>query len=148
MDEREPAEDGCIFRETETDVGKWFWRCVRDQARGSFCSMRDQTGAAGQKKHHDFHRRIEMAEHAKSEERAADRSNDGMNRVPGRIDPWNLVGKKLQEIQNAGDGDDGGMPEDLERFILRRERDPMLIDRETGQKNRPLKIDPCERGKS
>ena len=47
-----------------------------------------------------------MAEDLNREQRAADRPNDGVDGVPGGIDPRNFVGEKFQEIEDAGNGDD------------------------------------------
>ena len=69
----------------------------------------------------------------------------GMDRVPGGIDPRDFVGKKLEEVEHAGDGDDGRIAEHFERLILRRERDPVLVDRQPGDENRQVKVDPGER---
>ena len=89
-----------------------------------------------------------MAENLNGKQRAADRPDNGVNGVPGGIDPRNFIGKKLQEIEHAGDRDDGGMAEDFERLILRRERDPMLIHRQAGDEDGQIKIDPGEGGQA
>ena len=71
-----------------------------------------------------------------------------MNGVPHRIDPWNFIREEFQEIQNAGNCNDPRITEDLERLVLRRERDPVKVNREPSGKNRQVKIDPGERGKT
>ena len=71
-----------------------------------------------------------------------------MDRVPRGIDPRDFVREKFQEIKDARDDDDGGMTEHFERLVLRRERDPVLVDGETGHENRQVKIDAGERGET
>src|SRR5205814_8501860 len=85
--------------------------------------------------------------HLNRKERAADWSNDGVNRVPRRVDPRDFVGEKFQDVENAGDCDDDRIAQDLERLILQRERDPVKMDGETGCENGQVKIDPGEGGK-
>ena len=67
--------------------------------------------------------------------------------VPGGVDPRDFVGKKFEEIEDACDGDDPGVAEDLERLVGRRERDPMLVNRESGHENREIKIDSSQASK-
>jgi len=71
-----------------------------------------------------------------------------MNRVPGGIEPWNLVGEKLQEIENASDGNDPRVSEHFERLILLGERDPMEMDRKSGNKNGQIKVDASQAGQA
>jgi seryl-tRNA synthetase len=71
-----------------------------------------------------------------------------VNGVPYRIDPRNFIREEFQEIQNAGNCDDPRITEDLERLVLRRERDPVKVNCEAGGENRQVKIDPGERGKT
>ena len=69
-----------------------------------------------------------------------------MDGVPGRIDPGDFVGEKFEKIENTGERHDPRLTEDFERLIVRRENDPVLIDRETGDKDGKVKIDPGETG--
>jgi seryl-tRNA synthetase len=71
-----------------------------------------------------------------------------VNGVPHRIDPRNFIREEFQEIQNAGNCNDPRITEDLERLVLRRKRDPVKVNREAGGKNRQVKIDSRERGKT
>ena len=89
-----------------------------------------------------------MAEHLNCQQGATDRANDGMHCVPGGIEPRNLVGKKLQKIQNAGNRDDPGIPEGFERLVLRCEGDPMEMDGESGNENRKIKVDAGQAGQT
>ena len=79
---------------------------------------------------------------------AAYRPNESVHGVPGRVEPWNFIGKKFQGIENAGDCDDPRIPENPERLILRRQSDPVEMDREPGNENRKIKIDAGERGQA
>ena len=67
-----------------------------------------------------------------------------MNCVPDRIDPWDFIGEKFEQIQSASDADDPWVAEDLEGLILRRERDPMKMDRKSSGKNCQVKINAGE----
>jgi seryl-tRNA synthetase len=71
-----------------------------------------------------------------------------VNGVPHRIDPRNFIREEFQEIQNAGSCNDPRITEDLERLVLRCKRDPVKVNREAGGKNRQVKIDSRERGKT
>ena len=63
--------------------------------------MGDEAGAAGQKQDDDIEGRSGMTEHLNGEQRSADRPNDGVNGIPGRIDPRDFVGEKFQEIEQC-----------------------------------------------
>ena len=89
-----------------------------------------------------------MTEHLNCKERAANRPNHGVNGVPHRIDPRNLIDEKFQEIENACDGDDPRATKDLEGLVLRRQRDPMKVNGQPGDEDRQVKIDPGERGET
>ncbi len=69
-------------------------------------------------------------------------------RVPGGIDPRNFVGEEFEEIQNAGDGNDDRIAEHFERLISGREDDPVLIDRESGNEDREIKVNAGEAGEA
>ena len=89
-----------------------------------------------------------MAKHLNCKERAADRPNHSVNGIPHRIDPRNFIGKEFQEIENAGDGDDPRVTEDLKRLVLRRQGNPVKMDSQAGGENRQVKIDPGKRGET
>ena len=89
-----------------------------------------------------------MAEHLDCKQRTANGTNHGVNSVPDRIDPWNLVGEEFQEIENACDGDDPRVTEDVEGMVLRRERDPMKVNSQPANEDRQVKIDPRKRGET
>jgi len=89
-----------------------------------------------------------MAEHLDRKQSAAYRPNESVHGVPGRVEPWNFIGEKFQEIKNAGDGDDPWVSKNLQRLILRRQSDPMEMDRKPGSENRKIKIDAGERSQT
>lgn len=89
-----------------------------------------------------------MAEHLNGKQSPADRPNDSVHRVPSRVEPWNFISKKFQKIQNAGDRNDRRVSEDLQRLILRRERDPVEMDGESSNENREVKIDAGQAGQT
>ncbi len=110
--------------------------------------MRHEAGAAGQQDEEHVESRSGMAEHLNGEQRAADWPDDGVHRVPGRIDPRDFVREKFEEIKDARDGDDPGMAEDFEGMVVRRENDPVLIDGEAGDEDGQVKIDPGQTGQA
>src|SRR5213592_4851813 len=110
--------------------------------------MRDQACATRKQRHDYGVSRTWMAEHLDCKQRTTDRTNHGVNSVPDRIDPRNLVGEEFQEIENACDGDDPGVTEDVEGLVLRRQRDPMKVNGQPGNEDRQVKIDPRKRGKT
>ncbi len=85
-----------------------------------------------------------MPEHLNGKQRAANRTNDGMNGVPGGVDPRNFVGEKFEEIKNARDRYNHRISEHFERLIGRRERDPVEMNGEAGSENRQVKINAGE----
>ena len=50
-----------------------------------------------------------MTQHLNGQERAADRSNHRVDRVPDRVDPRNFVREKFENIENARDRDYPGL---------------------------------------
>ena len=89
-----------------------------------------------------------MAERLNGQECAADRANDGMDRVPHGIDPRDLVGKKFERIQNASDADDPWIAEDLEGLVLSGQGDPVEVNGQPGGQNRQVQIDPGQRSQA
>ena len=71
-----------------------------------------------------------------------------MNGIPDRIHPWDFIGEKFEQIQSTRDANDPCVAEDFEGLILRRERDPVKIDRKPRRKNCEIKIDAGERGQT
>ena len=81
-----------------------------------------------------------MPDHLDGEKRASDWSNDGMNRVPDRINPWNFISEKLKQEKNAGNSDDDWLAQDSEGLILRRKNDPVEMNSKAGSENGEVKI--------
>ena len=121
---------------------------IGDEADAAFRAVRDEGDAAGEDGHDDVIDRIGRAEDADGEQRAADGADDGVDGVPQRIDPRDFIRKKLQEKKRAGDEEYGGMGEEVERLILRSERDPVLLDGEAGGKHGEVEIQAGERGQT
>src|SRR2546423_15379537 len=89
-----------------------------------------------------------MAEDLDREEGATDRPDNGVDRVPGGIDPRDFICEKFEQIQNTGDGNDPWLAKDFERLVLRRERDPMEVNGKTGDEDREIKVDAGEAGEA
>jgi len=81
-----------------------------------------------------------MTDYLNCQQRATDWANNGVHRVPGRIEPRDFVGQKFEQIENARDGHHERMSKDLERLILRRQRDPMEVNRQPGGEDGQVKV--------
>ena len=110
--------------------------------------MRNEARAAGEQSDDYRKRRTRVAEYLNCEQRAADRANNGVDRVPDRIYPWDFIGEKFEEIENTSDRDDPRVAEDFQRLILWRQSDPVKMDGESGNENGQVKIDAGERGQT
>ncbi len=147
MNQRESAQDGDIFANTESDVRKRLGRCIAGESRRRFRRVCDQTGSAREQGHDNGKRRAGMSEHLDREQRAANRSNYSVDNVPCGIDPRNFVREKFEEIKNASNDNYGGMAKHFERLIGGPERDPMKMNCQTGGENGEIKIDSGETSK-
>jgi hypothetical protein len=85
-----------------------------------------------------------LSKHTNREERPTDRPDDGVDGVPGGIDPRNFIGKKFEAVEGAGDPENERITEHGKRLVGWSEHDPVLVNRKTGQKNRQVKIHPRE----
>ena len=110
--------------------------------------MRQQAGPAGEERDEHCECRTRMTEHLDREEGAADRPNNGVDRVPDCVDPRNFVREKFEEIENASKNDDERVAEHLERLISRGQRDPVEMNGEATRKNRQVKINAGESSES
>ena len=148
MDERQPAEDADILDDAQADVRCRLGRAVGDETRGCFRGVRDQAGGTAEQNDEHIDDRRMMAEHLDGEERAADRTDDGVDCIPCGIEPGHFIGEKFERVHDAGDGDDPRMTEHFEGLVARRERDPMQMNREAGDEDGEIKIDPREAGET
>ena len=89
-----------------------------------------------------------VAEHLNREKRAADWPNNRMDRIPGGVDPRDFVGKEFERVENAGDNNNPGLAENLERLVLRRQSNPVEMNREPGDENGEVKINPRKAGEA
>ena len=110
--------------------------------------MRSETRASRQEGDDDIERRARLSQDPNRKQRSADRANDGMDGVPGRVDPRDFIGEELQQIERTRDPKNEWIAEDAERLVGRAEHDPMLVDRQAGHKNREIKIETSEAGKA
>ena len=106
--------------------------------------MGDETCGTGEQDNQQIEHRALMAQRLDREKRATDGPDDRVNGVPGGIDPGNFVGKKLEEIQKAGEDDDPRLAKDFERLEAGGENDPMLVDGQAGDEDGEVKIDARE----
>ncbi len=61
-----------------------------------------------------FHRRARVAERGDGDERAADRPDHRVHRVPHRVHPRHLVGDELDDVEHERRADDQVVVEDAE----------------------------------
>ena len=89
-----------------------------------------------------------VPEHLDGKQGAANRTDDGVDRVPGGVDPWNFIREKFEEIKDSRDGNNHGVAEHFERLVGRSERDPVEMNGEAGGEDRQVKINACEASKA
>lgn len=89
-----------------------------------------------------------VPEHLNGKQGAANRTDDGVDRVPGGVDPWNFIREKFEEIKDSRDGNNHGVAEHFERLVGRSERDPVEMNGEAGGEDRQVKINACEASKA
>ena len=81
-----------------------------------------------------------MTEDLNRKQRAADWANHGVDGVPDRIDPWNFIGEKFEQIENAGNANDPRIAQDFERLIPGRQSYPVKMDCKPSRKDGEVKI--------
>src|SRR5437868_5904471 len=102
--------------------------------------MCQERSGPGQEHDEDAQSGARVTEHLDRKEGTADRSNDGVDGVPGRIDPGNLIGKKFEQKKNASNRDNEGVTQNGERLVWGRERDPVLMNSEASGEYGKIKI--------
>ena len=148
MNESESAKHRCIFAKTQSNVRKWFWRCVAGKTGSCFRGMSDEGRAPGEQCDDYGEHGTWVPEHLNGKQRAANRTNDGVDRVPSGVDPRNFVREKFEEIKDSRDGNNHGVAEHFERLVGRSERDPVEMNGEAGGENRQVKINAGEASKA
>src|SRR5438874_11713920 len=110
--------------------------------------MREERSSPSQK--HDEHVQgwARVTEHLDRKQGAADRSNDGVDGVPGGIDPRNFISKKFEQKKYAGDSDDEWITQNGERFIRRSECDPVLMNGEASGEHSQIEVQTGETGQA
>src|SRR5437588_1575749 len=102
--------------------------------------MCEEGRSPGEKHDEDVHGRAGVTEHLDREQSSTDWSNDGVDGVPGGIDPRNFISKELQQKKYASDGDDKRITQNGERFIRRRKCDPVLMNGEASGEHGQIEI--------
>src|SRR4029434_8102531 len=121
---------------------------ISGEPRRCFRGVRNEACASRKQRDDDRKRGTGGTEHLDRKQSAADRANHGVDCVPDRIDPRNLIGEEFEQIENTGDADDPWIAENFERLILRREIDPVKVDCEASGQNGEVKINTCERSET
>ena len=102
--------------------------------------MRGQRHASGQQGRHYCKNRIRVPERRHRQRGRPHRTDECVNRIPRRVDPRNLVRKKLDEIKKPGHPDDERIRKNREPVERWRQRHPIHPDRQTGHKYREVKV--------
>lgn len=110
--------------------------------------MSDQACPTREKRDDHGESRAGMAQHLNRKQGATDWTDHGVDSVPDRIDPRDLVREEFEKIKNAGNNDDRRMSENIERLIVGTKCDPMKMNRESGRENCEVEIDSGERGET
>jgi hypothetical protein len=76
---------------------------VDDRACRRLGAVAEQRTAPAEQEGDDLPRRIAAVDECEREQRAAERANDAVDRVPDRIDPSDLVGEEFGERAGRGD---------------------------------------------
>src|SRR5689334_2518375 len=98
--------------------------------------MTHEGGASGEKPYDDCERRARMTKDLDGEEGGPYRAYNGVDRVPDRIDPGNLVREKFEKVENSGNADDPRVSQHFQGLVIGRERDPVEMNGQSGNENR------------
>ena len=79
---------------------------------------------------------------------ASDWPNNGMDSVPNRINPRNLIGEKLEQEENSRNDNDGWLAKNAQRLVLRRQNNPMEVNSEAGREDGQVKVEARQTSKS
>jgi hypothetical protein len=78
-------------------------------------------------------------DHCQRQKRAADRADEGVNGVPHRIEPENLVGEEFHEGRQPGRAHHPRIGKDLERLQMLGQRQDLKVHRQTCRQNCQVK---------
>ena len=94
--------------------------------------MGDEGRAAAEQEAGDLPGRVAGIDDGEAEQGAAERPDEAVDRVPGAIDPGDLVGEEFGQGADRGDADHPIVGEHVERLQLVGQGDPAELHRQAG----------------
>ena len=91
--------------------------------------MGDECRAAAQQEAADLPGRVGAIDDGEAEKGAAERADEAVDRVPGAVDPGDLVGEEFGEGADRGDAEHPIVGEHVERLEMLGQRDPAELHR-------------------
>src|SRR5262245_40996821 len=128
-----------VFAGADGYIRKGFRRTVHHKASTGFQAVRRKTHRSPQQRNDYFEYGIRRSEGSHCQKCAPERANYGVNGVPNRIDPRDLVREELKQKKNPGNNKDDRISKDRKRCKLRRKVDPPEMDRESRRKYGQIK---------
>ena len=142
--EREQPGGGDILAGRDEDVAERFGTGVDERARAGLSGMRDERRAAAEQEARDLPAGVAAIDDRQAEQRAAERADEAVDRVPRAIDPGDLVGEEFGEGAERGGGEDPIVGEHVERGELLGQRDPAELHRDAGDERDEIQPPPGE----
>ena len=146
--EAQPENHRGIFRHAERDIGNRLGRGVSLQADGRLERVRGETEPRGKQTDDDIENRIPVAQHHHSQQSSAHRTDRGVHRIPGRVNPRNFVRRELHGKEQSGSRQDPRISQHFQPLVFRGEGDPIKADGQTGEKDGQVKIQPGQSGQA
>jgi hypothetical protein len=148
MNQGETADHSDVFEEAQADIRERLGRRIGHEPGRGFSGVGDEAGPARHKRDDHIEGRAGLTQDTNRKEGTADRPNDGVHGIPGRVDPGDFIGEKFQHVERARDPKDERIAENGERLVGWGEHNPVLINGEAGDENGQIKIDPGQTGKA
>src|SRR5205085_10169106 len=105
---------------------------IDERAGAGLAGMRGEGGGAAEQETGGLPGRVAAVEDGEAQQGAADRPDDRVDRVPGAVDPGDLVGEEFGERADAGGGDHPLVGEYVERLELVGQVDPAELHGQAG----------------
>src|SRR5439155_27013148 len=100
MNESESAQHRCIFSKAQSNIRKWFWRRIAGKTRSCFRGMSDEGRAPGEQSDDYGEHGTRVPEYLNGKQRAAIRTNDGVDCVPIGVVPRYFCRENFEVIKN------------------------------------------------
>ena len=110
--------------------------------------MAEERAAAAEDEGDHLPRGVRAVDEREREQRAAERTDDAVDRVPRGVDPRDLVGEEFGERADARDAEYPRVREDLQRLQMFGQRQPAEVHRDPGRENGEVKAPAREQAKA